>query len=57
MEQRARAIVYWPGISKDIRETREGCADCNLNAPSQAATPSPIYTTIIPIRNRLRRLL
>ena len=39
MEQRARAIVYWPGMSKDIRDTREGCADCNRNAPSQAATP------------------
>ena len=39
MEQRARAIVYWPGMSKDICETREGCADCNRNAPSQAATP------------------
>ena len=39
MEQRARAIVYWPGMSKDIRTTREGCADCNRNAPSQAATP------------------
>ena len=39
MEQRAYAIVYWPGISKDIRETREGCADCNRNTPSQAATP------------------
>jgi hypothetical protein len=39
MEQRARAIVYWPGMSKDIRETRERCADCNRNAPSQAATP------------------
>ena len=25
MEQRARAIVYWPGMSKDIRETRERC--------------------------------
>ena len=48
MEQPARAIVYRPGISKDIRETMEGCADCNRNAPSQAATPSPIYTTIIP---------
>ena len=44
MEQRARAIVYWPGISKDIRETREGCADCNRNAPSQAATP-PLPST------------
>jgi len=39
MEQRARAIVYWPGMSKEIRETREGCTDCNRNAPSQAATP------------------
>lgn len=37
MEQRARAIVFWPGM--DIRETREGCAECNRNAPSQAATP------------------
>lgn len=39
MEHRARAIVFWPGMSKDIRATREGCADCNRNAPSQAATP------------------
>ena len=23
MEQRARAIVYWPGMSKDIRDTRD----------------------------------
>lgn len=46
MEQRARAIVYWPGMSKDIRETREGCADCNRNSPSQAATPLPISTTV-----------
>ena len=39
MEQRARAIMYWPGMSKDIRDTRESCVDCNRNAPSQAATP------------------
>ena len=26
-------------VSKDIRATRERCADCNRNAPSQAATP------------------
>ena len=38
MERRARATVFWPGMWKDIRETREGCADCNRNAPSQAAT-------------------
>ena len=39
MEQRARAIVYWPGMSIDIRHTRGKCADCNRNAPTQAATP------------------
>ena len=44
MEQRARAIVYWPGMSKDIQETRDRCADCNRNVPSQAATP-PIPST------------
>ena len=39
MEQRTRAIVYWPGMSKDIQETRNRYAKCNCNAPSQAATP------------------
>ncbi|KAK5915526.1 hypothetical protein CesoFtcFv8_001108 [Champsocephalus esox] len=39
MGQHARAIVYWPGMSGDIQATRDGCADCNRNAPSQAATP------------------
>ena len=39
MEQRARNIVYWPGLSKDIQDIRERCTDCNRNAPSQAATP------------------
>ena len=39
MEQRARAIVYWPGMTRDICDTRDRCADCNRNAPSQADTP------------------
>ena len=39
MEQRARAIVYWPGMSTDIRDTRDRCAYCNRNAPTQTATP------------------
>ena len=39
MEQHARAIVFWPGMSRDIRATRYGCTDCNRNAPSQASTP------------------
>ena len=43
MKQRAQAIIYWPGMSTDIRNTRDGCAGCNRNAPTQAATP-PIPT-------------
>lgn len=39
MEQRARMIVYWPGMTKDIQATRENCADCNRNAPSQVPPP------------------
>ena len=26
MVQRARAIVYWPGMLQDIRETEEACS-------------------------------
>ncbi len=37
MEQRARATVYWPGMTKDIHDIRNSCSDCNRNAPSQAA--------------------
>ena len=44
MEQRARAIVYWSGMSMDIRNIRDRCADCNRNAPRQAAT-RPLPTT------------
>ncbi|XP_048589654.1 uncharacterized protein LOC125573262 [Nematostella vectensis] len=44
MEQQARAIVFWPGMSRDIQGTRDGCTDCNRNAPSQAATP-PLPTS------------
>ena len=40
MESRARAIVFWPGMSEDIRSTRDKCSACNKAAPSQAATPS-----------------
>lgn len=39
MEKRARAIVCWPGMSTDIKATRDRCSDCNRNAPSQEATP------------------
>ena len=40
--------LFWPGITKDITATRDGCATCNSNAPSQPAMPSvtpeePLY--------------
>ena len=40
MLMRAQAIVYWPGMSKDLHDIRAGCKDCNQNAPSQATLPS-----------------
>ena len=40
MQMHAQAIVFWPGISQDIVEKRNKCADCNRNAPSQTVLPS-----------------
>ena len=40
MEARARAIPFWPGMSQDIKNVRESCIQCCINAPSQAATPA-----------------
>ena len=39
MERRARATVFWPGMTQDINTTRNNCVHCNRNAPSQAAVP------------------
>ena len=48
MTARAEASIFWPGITKDIAATRDSCAICNGNAPSQPAMPSitpvePLY--------------
>ena len=48
MTARAEASLFWPGITKDIAATRDRCAVCNGNAPSQPAMPSitplePLY--------------
>lgn len=40
MTARAEASIFWPGITKDIAATRDGCATCNGIAPSQPAMPS-----------------
>jgi hypothetical protein len=40
MEQRARAIVFWPGMTADIHAIRAACIHCNQNAPSQPSLPA-----------------
>ena len=39
MLSRARTTVYWPGIEKDVHNTRFTCQKCNERAPSQAKEP------------------
>ena len=39
MNERARVSVYWPGITTDIKNVRNGCQSCNKIAPSQARLP------------------
>ena len=40
MGLRARAIMFWPGMTKDLENVRDSCYECNRNSPSQA----PIYS-------------
>ena len=39
MNERAKAGVYWPGITKDIEAVRAACRSCNRSMPSQPRTP------------------
>ena len=48
MKARAQILVYWPGMTEDIKAIRDNCAWCNKNAPSQAATP-PVQSTFLPL--------
>ena len=40
MNERAKARVFWPGITKDIKNIRENCRSCNRVLPSLARTPA-----------------
>ena len=40
MGSRARSILFWPGMTRDIERIRENCNECNRNSPSQAHLPS-----------------
>ncbi len=47
MIARAKSLIFWPGLSKDIHLMRANCLQCNRNAPSQCKPPhiSPIIPT------------
>ena len=40
MEQRAHSMVFWPGMTADIRSVRADCYYCNKNSPSHSPLPS-----------------
>ena len=43
MTLRAQSSVWWPGITPQIKETRDKCRICHENAPSQpSAPPEPL---------------
>lgn len=42
MSLRARATVFWPGMTEDIEQRRQSCSDCIKNAPSQPRLPSEV---------------
>ena len=39
MNERAKASVFWPGITRDIQNLRDYCQSCNRITPSQAHIP------------------
>ena len=39
MDERAKSIVYLPGITNDVQGCRENCNSCNLIAPSNPRLP------------------
>ena len=45
MIARAESSVFWPGITTDIRNTRDRCSHCNRNAPSNPYAP-PVPPTM-----------
>ena len=45
MGNRARASVFWPGISSSLQETRDSCEPCDRMAPSQPFQP-PMPSTV-----------
>jgi len=49
MKRLAQDIVYWPGISKDIKLYVDRCAPCQEVLPSQPAEPLIMQTATYPM--------
>ena len=47
MLARARSAIYWPGLEKEIRNTRFNCQKCSERAPSQPK--EPLHASIEPL--------
>ena len=45
MKANARDRFFWPGLDVDLKQTRDQCQKCNINAPSQSDEPM-LYTTV-----------
>ena len=39
MTERAKAGIFWPGITSEIQRIRQHCSSCNRSVPSQTKTP------------------
>ena len=51
MAERAREVMYWPGLTEEIEEARAGCKTCIRIAPSQpSAPPSDLPTPDYPFQ-------
>lgn len=51
MLARTEASVFWPGITRYIKDTRDRCNDCYRMAPSQpSAPPAPPMPTAYPFQ-------
>jgi hypothetical protein len=42
MSDRAREVMFWPGMIQEIKDRRTRCQTCTRTAPSQAAAPPTV---------------
>ncbi|MDP6295870.1 MAG: integrase zinc binding domain-containing protein, partial [SAR324 cluster bacterium] len=52
MADRAREVMFWPGMAQDTIDRRANCTTCIKTAPSQpAAPPTPLPTPRYPFQS------